>query len=106
MSKTARTRISRYKPHGSALWVVCVPNQEDAKREFVERCVDDVIARHNTDGRLGGFAFMVWDTDGASTVDAANMDGYIPTILIPDFVRNRLLAYRIETWTLDTIYGD
>lgn len=100
----ARTRIRRFRPHGSALWVVCVPNQEDEKRDFVWQCVSSVMKRHVTGGRLGGFAFMIWDTDGSSTVDAANMDGNIPTILIPDFVRNRLLAARIEQWTLDTIY--
>jgi hypothetical protein len=101
----ARTRVRRYRPHGSALWVICMGNQEEEKREFVEQCVMRALERHETGGRLGGFAFMVWDTDGSSTVDAANMDGTIPTILIPDFVRNRLLAARIEQWTLDTLYG-
>jgi hypothetical protein len=50
---------------------------------------------------LAGYAVMAWDKDGVSTIDAANFGSCIPNILIPDFVRNRLLAHRIEEWVLE-----
>lgn len=54
-------------------------------------------------GRVEGFAVMIWGSDGSTVY--AHTDGSIPSILVPDFVRNRLLASRIEAWTIDTING-
>lgn len=49
-------------------------------------------------------ALVVWDADCNSTAKMVVSDmSSIPTILVPDFVRNRLLAERIETWTLETL---
>ena len=47
---------------------------------------------------------MAWGSDGGSSCKTFVKDGsIIPTALIPDFVRNRLLAERIEQWTLESL---
>lgn len=56
------------------------------------------------DRPLGGAAIAVWDIDGSSICDLQS-NGTIPAILVPDFVRNRLLAAKIEDWTIDTLNG-
>ena len=67
-------------------------------RAHVERMVRKVLDAQGAD--IAGFAFVVWAKDGASTADAQNKTSSIPNILIPDFVRNRLLAERIEAWAV------
>lgn len=76
----------------------------NSRRAYAMTRAREVIAGHGTD--LAGYAVMAWTKDGTSTCDSANLAGNIPTILIPDFVRNRLLAHRIEEWTLEEINGD
>ena len=100
----ARTRIARYRPMGSHLWVECFQPRSERIKGFIEDATKEVLRQHGA-ADLAGFAFVVWGRDGESTCDCANLEGHIPTILIPDFVRNRLLAWRIEGWTLDTING-
>ena len=49
---------------------------------------------------LAGFALVIWDKDNFSTAYVtANELSKIPTIVVGDFVRNRLLAETIERWT-------
>ena len=58
------------------------------------------------DGPVAGMAVVVWGPDGASTAGMTiGRASRIPQILAPDFVRNRLLAERIESWTLDSVEG-
>jgi hypothetical protein len=55
-----------------------------------------------------GFALVVWGSNTRSTADLGakiHAGSVIPEILIPDFVRNRLLAVKIEEWTVDTVRG-
>ena len=47
---------------------------------------------------------MVWASDGTSTSKClSRVNSPIPSILIPDFVRNKLLAEKIEAWTIDSL---
>ncbi len=101
--KTARVRISRYRPHGSHLWVVCLETNQDKIKKSMKNRIDSVVEMHTDSCKVNGFVVMIWDNDGTSTCDAVNFEGNIPGILIPDFVRNRLLAQKIETWTLETL---
>lgn len=57
------------------------------------------------DKTLAGYAFVAWGTDGMSIAHLQS-NGQIPSILVPDFVRNRLLAEKIEDWTIDTLNGN
>lgn len=79
--------------------------EAEPDRQRIERLVRSVLDGHFAagDANVGGFAFMVWDVNGSSTCECRNVDGHIPEILIPDFVRNRLLAFKIESWTIDTV---
>lgn len=52
---------------------------------------------------IGGFALVIWDPSGSSVACMDVTRSNIPSILVPDFVRNRLLAYRIEGWTMETV---
>ena len=54
------------------------------------------------EGKVAGYAFVVWDEEGGSSASAVGTCT-IPGILVPDFVRNRLLAYKIEDWTIETV---
>lgn len=54
---------------------------------------------------FSGYAIVTWHKDGTSVCELGS-DGRIPSVLVPDFVRNRLLAQKIEEWTIDTINGD
>lgn len=80
------------------------PAKQKADRVKLEKRIRAVIDAHCDAGMdLGGFAMVVWNRDGASTCDMASDGGVSPPIMIPDFVRNRLLAQKIEHWTIDTI---
>lgn len=81
--------------------------EKDVDRTLIERRIRAVLDGHG--GDFAGFALVVWNAEGASTADMANREprqgAYIPAILIPDFVRNRLLGMKIEEWAVDTIRG-
>lgn len=69
---------------------------------YVKRRVAQVI--ETLDGPVAGFAVVVWGPDNGSTAlmnVAANSK--MPLMMIPDFVRNRLLADQIERWTIADI---
>lgn len=104
MSKTSTLRLRRVRfKDGRTLDVFRSPSAEDEHR-FVREKVAEVLAVHS--GRIAGMAFVVWEPDCSSTcVVSVNDSSTIPSILVPDFVRNRLLADRIERWTLDTVDG-
>jgi hypothetical protein len=64
------------------------------------RACADMATRYGNN--LAGFAVVVWGKDGTIS-SMLRSDGRIPGILVPDLVRNKLLAERIEDWTIDTI---
>jgi hypothetical protein len=104
---TLRLRRIAYKD-GRTLNVLKSRKEQDQEffatelPKIVQRVVD--AHRRGESWGIAGFAFMVWSEDGASTSDART-DGHIPSILVPDFVRNKLLADRIEAWTVERING-
>lgn len=74
-------------------------------RWMAEKTIRDVIKGPGVP--IAGFALVAWQADYTSiAVCKVGGASSIPTILVPDFVRNRLLAQRIEAWTIDTINGD
>lgn len=53
---------------------------------------------------VAGFALVAWGPDGSSVAEMqVSKASNIPSMLVPDFVRNRLLAQKIEDWTLDEV---
>lgn len=74
------------------------------QRKNIETSIAKVLDGQETcPGGLAGFAIVVWGLDGSSTAALATDGGVTPTILIPDFVRNRLLGEKIEAWTIESI---
>lgn len=101
-TSTLRLRRVRYK-NGKQIEVFRSPTPEDDRR-FVEARIREVLDGHND--RIAGVAIVVWAPDSGSTaLMSVNNSSAIPSILVPDFVRNRLLAERIEAWTIDAIEG-
>lgn len=99
-TSTLRLRAVRFK-NGGEIRVLPQNTREDDIR-FVRERVERVIEVHN--GRVAGMAVVVWAPDNSSTVTlTVNDSSKIPSIMVPDFVRNRLLAERIESWTLEDI---
>lgn len=91
-----RLRSVRLK-NGGALIRVLRPEQS-GDRLKVEELVRETLSVASSD--IDGFVFMVWDRTGASTC-AQRTKGNIPSIYVPDFVRNRLLGQTITNWALD-----
>ena len=75
------------------------------ERRLIEHRIRSVLDAHGDD--LRGFALVVWGSDGTSTADSGvrntGNQTVIPPILIPDFVRNRLLGMTIEQWAIEAI---
>ncbi len=95
-----RLRSVRFKDGRAPLRVL----RGDDYAVIARRRVDRVMAA--LDGRVAGMAIVVWGPDGASVAGmTVTPISKIPSILVPDFVRNRLLAECIESWTLDSIEG-
>lgn len=87
--------------NGGEVRVIRHETNED--RKVVEQGLRNVLNNHS-ESDIAGFAIIVWGTDGGSTVSLGRNDkSQIPSILIPDFVRSRLLAEKIEQWTIDTV---
>lgn len=76
-------------------------------RANIEKRIRAVLDVHGDD--ICGFGLVVWGSKGSSTADLGtkqpDQGAIIPEILIPDFIRNRLLAVKIEDWTVDTVRG-
>lgn len=90
MTQAARIRIRRYKPHGSALWVVCLHQPEEmARSEKIARRVVALVSHYRRP--IAGFAVVVWDNREASSCDWDIWDQRIPNVLVPDFVRERIM---------------
>ena len=102
MTGVARVRIRRVRfKSGGELHLL--PDRRDAVRGRVERNIRDAL---DTQDDIAGYAFVAWGANSDSTTTHwAGSQSAIPTILIPDFVRNRLLASQIIKWTLDSVSG-
>lgn len=102
--KTAAVRIGRVTLKGGADLRI-LRGGGDPQRARI-----DGLVRGALDGMgagIVGFAFVIWGDDNGSVAIGENFDGNrIPAILVPDFVRNRLLARQIEKWTLEDLGVD
>lgn len=98
-----RLRSIRFKDGRAPLRILRDPRAE-ARRSFIASA-NDAFCTHPDD--CAGFALVIWGADGTSTAACQiARSNSIPSILVPDFVRNRLLAQRIESWTLDSVRED
>ena len=106
-SARIRLRSIRYKDGRAQLRVLYPPEPFDYSADAAKRCQATIQALADEGSNIAGYALVVWAGCGKSAVSfAANDASAIPSILIPDFVRNRLLAERIESWTLSGMEED
>lgn len=99
-TKVARMRVRavRFK-NGGEVRLLRFPTAEDDRR-FVEAQIKRALDSHPD--RVAGFAFVVWGPDnGSVATQSANDLSRIPSIMIGEFVKNRLLASTIERWTME-----
>lgn len=67
-------------------------------KRLAEMCQQHLDAGSN----IAGYALVIWGSDSSTTADMQTLKGNsIPLILAPDLVRNRLLALKIEEWSVN-----
>lgn len=95
----ARVRIGKVtlKREGPVVLLRRPRSNRQATDDYLRRCLD----AQGTD--IAGFAFVVWGADMRSIAELQVWENSIPSAVVPDFVRNRLLAERIESWALESL---
>jgi hypothetical protein len=94
-------RIGRVRLKESGLEIVRLHDGPERSRRAIMQETRDMLDGMTSDGRpVVGFAMVMWDSDGGSAaVCKAYPGSNIPSIAVPDFVRNRLLARKIYDWS-------
>lgn len=96
LGKTSVPRLRRITYKDGRSVTVIRPTKNFPDRIWIESHIRDLLDSHGDD--ISGFAIVVWDKSGASTARMQSVHPSIPVIYVPDFVRNRLLALKIEEW--------
>ena len=91
-----RIRSVRDKASGFVLHLL-KPQTERARASFL-RDVRDMVDRFHRDGSpIVGYAVVIWGADGASMAALRAGEGSsIPSIAMPEFIKNRLIAAKID----------
>lgn len=89
-------RRVRFKD-GRSLEILRQYTQND--RKHIDARVGPMMDRFFADGKgAGGFAFCIWDANGASCSAQSNFIGPVPSAGVPDFVRNLLMLQLAASW--------
>lgn len=92
-----RLRVRRVRMKSGGSIELLRPAEKDPDREQIERAIENVLDEHAITSDFSGFALVVWGDDLCSTGDCAvGARSVIPVIVVPDFVRNYLLAAKIR----------
>jgi hypothetical protein len=75
--------------------------EQDFARAHVLGEVKDIVNAHGDAGcNIAGFAFVIWASDNASTATVrCGPLSTIPSVAMPEFIKQRLLAAKIEEWS-------
>lgn len=93
-----RLRRVRLKRNGATIELLRLRRAKEDEAEVRNR-VEVLLQSMSGDGvPIAGFAFVVWDGQGASAATMLSRRGTLPESLIPDFVRSRLLAEKVLVW--------
>lgn len=99
-----RTRIVRVRPkRGQKVELLYVPLAEDHKPQLIRDDVERLLSEHRWSRPIAGYAIVMWDEEMLSNGEMRVWNNPIPSMLVPDFVRNWLLAHRTEEWTIETL---
>jgi len=99
----AKVRIGKVTMKGSGMEVHRPDFTKDAegRAAFLRKAREVIDALGDP---VAGWAIMAWLPDGSATVDLAVLDrSCIPSSLVPDFVRNRLLLERAYQFVAEEI---
>lgn len=94
-------RIGTVTHKASGFRVVRLHDGPERTRAAIMNETRNMIDGMSADGRpVVGFALVMWDSEGRSDAACRAYPGSdIPSIAIPDFARNRLLAEKIGEWS-------
>ncbi len=94
-----RIRSVRFKATGLVLHRL--QDRTDEARVSFLRDMRWLVDAAQQDGRpIVGYAVVMWDADGGSSASLrAGRGSTIPSIAMPEFVKNRLLAEKIIEWS-------
>lgn len=93
-----KLRSVRWKA-GGHLILLNTPNTD-----LADRLVNSAALMAASGHRIAGYVMVAWAADGTSwSTCRVGRASAIPSVLVPDFVRNKLLAQRIEDWTIESI---
>lgn len=94
-------RIGAVTHKASGFRVVRLSDGPERTRRAIMAETRDMIDGMTAEGKpVVGFAMVMWDaTGGSDAVCRAYPGSNIPSIAIPDFARNRLLARKIYEWS-------
>jgi len=94
-------RIARWRPKASPLTeIVLLPPPADKRRAEI---LGRVRSRLEGVRDFAGFAFVVWERDGASSTAQHVWSGAVTRMAVPDFVRERLAAETILQWAAEDV---
>lgn len=112
MSNPVRIKSVTFKDSGFKV-LTLPPSRLDAKPptrvtlEHAKRQLEGLF--EGVDHKPVGVVMVVWDGEYASNCAVLQpngpewLPGMLPGILIPDFVRNRLLAQKIISWAIEDV---
>ena len=93
-----RIRSVRDKASGFVLHLL-TPQTQRARISFLREMRELVDECQTNNEPIVGYAVVLWVADGGSIAVARAGEGStIPSVALPDFARNRLLAAKIEEW--------
>jgi hypothetical protein len=101
----ARTRIRRFRPHGSALWVAVLHQPDELARgsEITLRVADMC---KNFKEPIAGFAIVVWDDVDRSACDWDIWANRIPHVLVADYLHERVKLEIYQDTTIRKLQDD
>lgn len=93
-------RIRSVRDKASGFILHRLQDRTDAARVSFLRDMRSQVTAMQSDGRpIVGYAVVLWDADGGSNASlVAGQGSSIPSIAMPEFVKNRLLAAKIQDW--------
>ena len=96
----ARIRSVRFKDGRADLRILYRPDHREVLKRRIAKIMD-------ASPDIAGVAIVVWSADNRSAAMLA-VDGSskIPTMMVPTFVKNRLMTERILEFTLEALDDD
>lgn len=91
-------RIRSIRPKDGSAKILVMPDHATEDRIACLRRVREILDQQGRS--LAGVAFVAWDSNMCSSAFiAAASHSRIPVMAMPEFIKNRLIAAKIEEWS-------